>query len=81
MPYLDSNIPSTIFYFAFGAQITYATIFQRNSEILINQMMKQGGKINKLLSTLDKSFGRHFHIFHKHSKAFLNTFHVFLITF
>ena len=52
MPYRDSNIPSKICYTAFGAKILGsvrttidATIFSRNSKILINHMMKQGGKI------------------------------------
>ena len=51
MPYLDSNIPAKIFYSAFGAEVLRsarttndATIFQRNSKILINRMMKQGVK-------------------------------------
>ena len=36
-----------------------------SSKDLINQMMKQGGKIDRLPNTLKKLFGRHFDIFHK----------------
>ena len=58
--YLNSNISSEIFHSAIGAallrstrMINNVTIFQRNSKIQINQMMKQDGKINSLLITLN----------------------------
>ena len=78
MPYLDSDIRSKIFYSAFGAEILRsarttndAAIFQRNSKILINRKMKQGGKINRLFSTFNKLFSRHFDVFHKYINSSL----------
>ena len=66
MPYLDTKD----FYSAFGAEILKlarpindASIFQKNSKTLINRMMKQRGKRNRLSTTLNKLFGCHFDVF------------------
>ena len=62
---VDSNIPSKMFYSAFGIEIlrsarttNYATIFQRNYRILINRMMRLGAKTDRLSTIIDKLFGR-----------------------
>ena len=72
MPYVDSNIPSKIFYSSFGAEILrYARntnevkIFLDSCHILIARMLKQGGRVEKLLNVLNKMFGRHFDTFSK----------------
>ena len=61
MPYVDSNIPSKIFYSSFGAEILrYARntnevkIFLDSCHILIARMLKQGGRVEKLLNVLNK---------------------------
>ena len=66
MPYLDSNIPSKIFYSEFRVEILRsartiidATIFQRNPKFLINRIMKHGDKTNILSTTLNEVFGCH----------------------
>lgn len=38
---------------------------------LINRMMKQGGKMNRLSTTLNNLFGRHFDEFDKNNNASL----------
>ena len=43
-----------------------ATIFKSN---LINPMMKQGVKRNKLPINFNKLFGRHFDVFHNHNNC------------
>ena len=70
MTYLDSSIPSTIFCCVFGAEILRstrtingATLIQRNSKILINQMTKQEGEMTILSTTLNKLFCRYFDVF------------------
>ena len=59
MPYLDSNIPSKIFYPVFGTEILRLTIttndaniFRRYSKILISRMMKQGDCQPSLINCL-----------------------------
>lgn len=66
MPYLDSINQCETFYSVFGAEILRsarksndATIFQRNFKNLINRVMKRGGKMNSLSTTLSKLSGRH----------------------
>ena len=65
MPYLDSINQCETFYSVFGAEILRsarksndATIFQRNFKNLINRVMKRGGKMNSLSTTLSKLSGR-----------------------
>lgn len=66
MPYLDSINQCETFYSVFGAEILRsarksndATTFQRNFKNLINRVMKRGGKMNSLSTTLSKLSGRH----------------------
>lgn len=70
MPYLNCSI--VYFYSVFGAELlrsaatTHETIvFQINSTILINQMIKRGHKIGRLSTTLNKLFDSHFGVFQK----------------
>ena len=42
--------------------------FFKETVFLISEMMKQGGKINRLPSTLNKFLGRHFDVSHKYKK-------------
>ena len=72
MPYLNSNLPSKMFYSAFGAEIlrtarTTSTLndFISNSKRLLKRMKKQGGNMKSISKTLSKTFGRHFESFHK----------------
>ena len=72
MPYIDSNIPSKIFYSSFGAEILrYARntskveVFLNTCKNLLVRMLKQGGHINGLSNVLNKIVGRHFDTFSK----------------
>ena len=72
MPYLCSNIPTKMFYSAYGAEIlrTARTASDVNSfinhcRVLIKRMVKQGGVIDKMEKTLSRVFGRHFDVFKK----------------
>ena len=73
MPYLDSNIPSKIFYSAFGGEIlrfarntSDIALFMDKSKLLIDRMLKQGGKSFILTNILKRLFGKHFDIFRKY---------------
>jgi len=79
MPHLDSNIPSKIFYSAFGGEIlrfarntSDPNLFKDNTKCLIHRMLKQGGKNNILTNILKKLFGRHFDTFSKYSNNYLD---------
>ena len=82
MPYLCSNIPSKMFYSAFGAEIlriarttNIFNVFKCSSKILLYRAQKQGGDNGILKKTLPKYFGRHFEVFGKFcdtSVTFLN---------
>ena len=72
MPYLSSNIPSKMFYSAFGAEIlraarttSSATVFLNSSKTLVTRLCNQGGNLKILTNTLNKIFGRHFSTFRK----------------
>ena len=72
MPYLASNVPSKMFYSAYGSEIlrtekatSSKLIFLNNSKKLITRMYKQGGRIKTFSHTLVKVFGRHFQTFQK----------------
>ena len=63
MPYKDSNIPSSIFYSAIGAEVLRIARVSTNSNKftssvlpLITRMRKQGAKILRLKSTLTNFF-------------------------
>ena len=83
MPHLCSNIPSKMFYSAFGAEIlriarttNNLNDFKISSKLLLNRARKQGGDDKALKRTLSKYFGRHFEIFGKFcdtSLTFLNS--------
>ena len=83
MPFLCSNIPSNMFYSAFGAEILRIARttnnfndFKISSKILLNRALKQGGDIRNLKRVLCKYFGRHFEVFRKFSDtsiAFINS--------
>ena len=47
------------------------TISHIISKVYINQMMKQGGKINRFSTTLDKLFGRQYDVIHKYNNISL----------
>ena len=79
MPHLDSNIPSKIFYSAFGGEIlrfarntSDPNLFKDNTKCLIHRMLKQGGKNNILTNILKKLFGRHFDTFSKYCNNYLD---------
>ena len=86
MPYLDSNIPSKCFLLSElreeilrSAKTTNdAAILERSSTILINQMMKIEGKINRLSTTLNRSFGLHFNVFRNYNTTSLELVQSFL---
>ena len=72
MPYLESNIPSKMFYSAYGAEILRSARVSNNKlnfechcKVLIQRMIKQGGKRITVNKTLSKVFGRHFSTFNK----------------
>ena len=69
---LCSNIPTKMFYSAYGAEIlrtarTTSDInsFKNHCRVLVNRMVKQGGKTEKMGKTLSRVFGRHFDVFNK----------------
>ena len=77
MPYLESNIPSKMFYSAFGSEIlrfarntSDFNLFKVNTKCLIERMLKQGGKNSILNNVLRKLFGRHFDAFGKYFNDF-----------
>ena len=82
MPFLDSNIPSKMFYSSLGAEIlrigrasNSSTGFLRSSNKIVNRMLKQGGNLSKITKTLKKVYGQHFHTFCNFaptSEAFVN---------
>ena len=79
MPYLDSNIPSKIFYSAYGAEILRSARvtnnkinFEHHCKILVQRMLKQGGRRLTINKTLTKVFGRHFTSFSKFYSTSLN---------
>ena len=66
MPYKDSNIPSSIFYSAIGAEVlriarvsTNSYKFMNSVSPLITRMGKQGAKVCRIKSTLKKFFNKH----------------------
>ena len=82
MPHLTSNIPSEMFYSAFGTEILQTARatsklkrFYKTSENSIPRMTKQGGDIDVFTRTLTKTHGRYFQAFRKFyhtSKEFVN---------
>ena len=64
---------------AFGAERSRSTrttddaiIFQRNSKVFINRMMKQWGKTSRLSATIsNKLFGCYFDVFQKYNNSSL----------
>ena len=77
MPYLESNIPSKMFYSAFGSEIlrfarntSDFNLFKVNTKCLVERMLKQGGKNSILNNVLRKLFGRHFDAFGKYFNDF-----------
>ena len=70
MPYLDSNIPSKIFYSTIGSEVlrfarttTSLEDFIRLVNSLFKRMHKQGCKVRRLVGVLNKMFDKHFHTF------------------
>ena len=66
MPYKDSNIPSSIFYSAIGAEMlriarvcTSRNKFTYSILPLITRMKKQGAKILRIKSTIKRFFNKH----------------------
>ena len=72
MPYIDSNIPSKIFYACIGSEILRIarTTSEKNDMIhcvnqLIIRMKKQGSQHERFISLLKKIYGKHFSVFKK----------------
>ena len=68
--YLSSNILLKIFYSSLGVEIlqiagttTTSDAFKTSSKLLINRLIKQVGKSEKIKKALKKMFGQHFQIF------------------
>ena len=66
MPFRSSNMPSSIFYSAIGAEIlriarttSIRENFLKSAQTLINRMMRQGALKTKISRTLVKTFGSH----------------------
>jgi len=72
MPFLDSNIPSKIFYASVGSEIlriarTTSNLHDLVTRVnaLLTRMAKQGSKHKQIASLINKLFGRHFNVFKK----------------
>ena len=72
MPFLCSNMPSTMFYSSLGAEVLRigranndVTTFFNSTKCIIDRMIKQGGKIYNIIKILKKLYGRHFETFNK----------------
>ena len=82
MPFLESNIPSKMFYSSLGAEVLRIgrannenTTFFESSKKLVKRMLKQGGSMMQISKTLKKVFGQHFATFCKFSptsESFIN---------
>ena len=72
MPYLDSNLPSKIFYSSFGSELLHtirttadlADMVTRVN-VLLRPMKIQGRKGFRIISLWKKVFRKHFQVFHK----------------
>ena len=70
MPYLDSNMPSRIFYSTLNAEIlriarctTEREAFVKSANKLCTRMLKQGANYNRTIHSLTKIYGKHFESF------------------
>ena len=70
MPFILSNMPSTIFYSSIGAEILRIARASYNmqdfittSRTLLNRMVSQGAKHHRLVRVLKKTYGRHISTF------------------
>ena len=82
MPFLDSNMPSKIFYSSLGAEVlriarttNNKAAFLNSVSIIIKRMVNQGAKLETVIKTLKKVFGQHFTLFEKYAPttiAFIN---------
>ena len=66
MPFYSSNVPSTIFYSSISAEIlriaratSNTADFLNSARTLLSRMTKQGAKRSKVVTILQKVFGRH----------------------
>ena len=66
MPYRESNMPSRIFYSAFGAEIlriartsTESKSFFELAKKFLNRMVRQGANKDRIVKTLKRTYGRH----------------------
>ena len=65
LPFLSSNIPTTMFYSSIGAEILrigrVSSSFENfllSASILLDRARKQGANVDKLSKTLKKTYGR-----------------------
>ena len=70
MPFILSNMPSTIFYSSIGAEILRISRASNNvhhfitsSRTLLRRMISQGAKHHRLVRVLKKTYGRHISTF------------------
>ena len=77
--YIYSNIPSKIFYSAFGGDIlrfarntSDPNLFKDNAKCLIHRVLKQCGENDILTNILKKLFGRYFDTFSKYCNNYLD---------
>ena len=76
MPYHSSNMPSKIFYSSLGAEIlrigkanNNSCSFYNSARIIVQRMIKQGGKITNITKTLKKVFCKHYCIFNNFTES------------
>jgi len=70
MPHKSSNVPSTMFYSSFGAELLRIARASNNQiqftnsiKPLVNRMLKQGAYLDKLSNVTKKFYNRHFEEF------------------
>ena len=66
MPFLCSNIPSKVFYSSLGAEIlrigratSQAPDFYQSGKAVVDRMVRQGGKLNRIKKTLTSFYAKH----------------------
>jgi len=84
MPFLDSNMPSKIFYSAVGSEIlriaratTEPNDFKHRVVNLLVRMKKQGSEHQRILSLMKKIYGKHQKVFSKFADTANNFIKIF----